>query len=379
MKIAIVGGGLTGLVAGYRLSKKGHKITVFEKSNSLGGLAGDFEINGGKIEKAYHHIFRQDKYFIDLVDELGLRDKLNWYADKPAIYCQGKVYPFAGAIDLLRFEALGLTDKIRLGLVKIYLEKENNWKKFENISASQWLKQWCGQKAYEVIWEPLLRGKFGDKYDQISMAWMWARIHTRGSGGLGYLKGGFGQIIDKLAQKIVESGGIIKLETELKEKDNFDKIITSALIEGIDYLPAVCLVFATKQNLSKYYWHNINDSKSPFLALIQHTNLVDKKNYQGEHIYYLGAYGKSRVNKKEWFGYLKKMFPKFDPKRISKKFVFSFDNAQHIVSTKYKVPSIKLDEKTYRVNFARIYPEDRGMNYAVREGERIAKLIGGNR
>lgn len=378
-KIAIVGGGLTGLVAGYRLLQMGHEVTIFEKEKELGGLAGGFEINGTNLEKTYHHIFRKDKDFIALVEELGLIDKLVWRKDVTAIYYDNQVYPFAGAIDLLRFEPLGLADKLRLGLVKIYLEKENNWQKFEKITAVEWMRKWCGQRAYEVVWAPLLRGKFGKYADKVSMAWMWARIHTRGSGGLGYLMGGFQQVVDELAKKIKTNGGEIKLNCQFSitndELTKFDKIISSAPIKGINYLPAVCLVFTSKQNLSQYYWHNINDTQSPFLALIQHTNLIDKKNYNKKHVYYLGAYGKAKVDEKEWFEYLKTIFPKFETKKVLQKWVFSFKYAQHIVDTGYKVPRLKLG-KVYQVNFARIYPEDRGMNYAVREGEKIAKLFG---
>ena len=55
-KIAIIGAGLTGLTAGYELSKKGHKVTIFEKSDDIGGLMGGFKIEGTSLEKAYHHI-----------------------------------------------------------------------------------------------------------------------------------------------------------------------------------------------------------------------------------------------------------------------------------------------------------------------------------
>ena len=370
MKIAIVGGGLTGLVAGYRLSQKGHKITIFEKEKELGGLAGGFKLGGTYLEKTYHHIFRKDKYIIDLIEELGLGEKLKWHKDKTAMVYGNNIYSFASAIDLLKFKPLGLADKIRLGLVKIYLEKENNWEKFKKITATRWMEKWCGKRAYKIIWEPLLRGKFGGKYKRISMAWMWARINSRGSGGLGYLEGGCQQIINELVKRIK---GEIKIKTEFKNQKGFGRIINTGPIKGIDYLPAVVMVFTSKQNLSKYYWHNVVNPESPFVVFIQHTNLTDKANYGGEHIYYLGAYGKEKIE--GWLEYLKKIFPKFEQKLIKQKFVFSFRYAQHIVACKYQVPSCKVNERLYRANFAQIYPEDRGMNLAVREGEKIAKMI----
>jgi len=389
-KIAIVGAGITGLVAGYRLLQAGHEMTIFEKEKELGGLLGSFKIEGKSLEMAYHHIFKTDKYIINLIEELGLSSKLKWFDGSTAIYFDKKVWPFNGAMDLLRFKPLGMMDKVRLGLVKIYLEKENTWQKFENVLAYQWMEKGCGEKAYKIIWEPLLKGKFANRYQDISMAWLWARIHTRGNssekGGekLGYLMGGFGQITKELENRIKKMRGEIKLNTKMSGE--FDKVISSEALPNVDYLGAVTAVFSSTQNLSKYYWHNINDTKSPFVALIQHTNLVPSTEYQGKHVYYLGTYLPQdhkyfkiddKIIFKENFTYLKKIFPLFDKKQISEKKIFRFKTAQHIVSTKYKVPSTKLGEKVININFANIYPEDRGINLAVREGEKSASYLGG--
>lgn len=401
-KVTVIGGGLTGLVIGYRLSQKGYKITVFEKEKELGGLAGGFKLNGTYLDKTYHHIFKSDKEIIELVDELGLGNKLQWIESKIAVYYKEALYPFVTPMDLLRFKPLGLTDKVRLGLIGIYLQKDNNWKKYVNIPAWKWMKKWCGLKAYKVIWEPLLRGKFHDRYKDISMAWLWARIHTRGGSKdadgkerLGYLIGGFQQIIDELAKKIRENGGIIKTGVEIgkeilicqtTDQDDSDLVISTIPAEKIDYLGAVNVIFTTKQNLSRYYWHNINDLKSPFLAFIQQTNFVDKGNYQGEHVYYLGTYVPRshrfwKMNDEDvfrkFFGYLKKIFPDFDEKQIGQKFIFKFNSAQHVVTCDYesKIPAHKINDRLYQVNFSQIFPEDRGMNYAVKEAEQMVTRI----
>ena len=394
MKIAIIGAGLTGLVAGYRLSQKGHKVTIFEKGSDIGGLMGGFKIGNTSLEKAYHHIFSTDNYIIDLAKELGIFDKLSWHEEKTAIYFDKQTYPFMGAIDLLKFKPLDIFSKIRLGLVKIWLQKDNNWQKYENELAYVWMKKWCGEKAYKVIWEPLLRGKFHDKYKEVSMAWLWARIHTRGnSNKLGYFEGGFRIITDEISKRILKNKGKILLNYELNpsksplDRGDFDKILYTGASKEIDYLGAICVVFTSKQSLSKYYWHNINDSQSPFLALIQHTNLIDKKEYGGKHVYYMGTYvpndgelmnKKDSQIKKEFFDYLKKIFPKFKQKQVNESFVFKFKNAQHIVTTNYqlRITNYELEKnKIYIANFAQIYPEDRGTNFAVREGEKIANLI----
>ena len=383
MKIAIIGAGMTGLVAGYRLSQKGHQVTIFEKSSDIGGFMGGFKIGNTSWDNAYHHIFSTDNYIINLTKELGLEKKLKWHEEKTALYYDKKVYPFMGAKDLLNFKPLSMVAKIRLGLVKLWLQYDNNWHKYESVTAVEWMKKWCGDSAYKVIWEPLLRGKFHDKYQVVSMAWLWARIHTRGnSAKLGYFEGGFRIVADELAKKI--NGKIILnkvVDLEKIEKD-FDKVLYTGPSKEVEYLGAINVVFTSKQSLSPYYWHNINDVKSPFLCFIQHTNLIDKKEYGDKNVYYMGTYlpnegGLMDKNdeqiKKLFFDYLKKIYPEF--KAPDETWVFRFKNAQHIVTTKYQRPKSKLQKNVFQANFAMIYPEDRGTNFAVREGEKVAVLI----
>jgi len=169
-----------------------------------------------------------------------------------------------------------------------------------------------------------------------------------------------------------------------KIKKLFDVVIDTRPIKNISYLGTVNIVFSSKQNLGKYYWNNINDINSPFVALLQHTNLVGTDKYNGKNIYYLGTYvsQKSKYFKwtdkqiaDEWLDYLKNIFPKFDRKQIEQINVFKFKTAQHVVDTNYKVPGYKVDRNHYQLNFAQIYPEDRGMNYAVKEAKKMVREI----
>jgi protoporphyrinogen oxidase len=389
-KIAIIGAGIGGLTVGFELSKKGHKVTVFEKEKDIGGLLSDFKIAGKSLEKTYHHIFKTDKEIISLIKELGLEKKLKWYKSSISLFYNNKFYSFLGSVDLLKFKEIGFLDKIRLGLVYLWLKFDKNWQKYEKITASSWMKKWAGKKSYKVIWKPLLKGKFHEYYEKVSMAWLWARIHTRGGSTnekgeevLGYLNSGFGQVIKKLAKNIDE----IKLGSKVNIKDlknKFDLIIDTRPIKNIKYLGAINLIFSSKQNLSEYYWHNINDLKSPFLVMVQHTNLVGKSNYDGKYIYYLGAYVSQNHKyfkisdkeiEKEFFDYLKKIKAEFDEKQILEKKIFRMKNAQHIVDIGYKVPEYKVEKNVYRLNFAQIYPEDRGINFAVKEAKKLVRKL----
>ncbi len=387
--VAIIGSGISGLTAGYELSKKGYEVTVFEKEKEIGGLLSSFKMEGKNLEKTYHHIFKTDKEIINLIEELGLGKKLKWHKSSVGLFYNKKMYPFLGSIDLLKFRELDLISKFRLGMVYLWLKFDKNFLKYENVLAIDWMEKWAGKKAYEVIWEPLLKGKFHQYYDNISMAWLWARIHTRGGSTnekgeevLGYMDGGFIQIINKLKQKITIINKEIKDTKELEK--NYDLVVDTRPEKNVEYLGAVDVIFSSKQNLSNYYWHNINDLNSPFLAFIQHTNLVDKKNYNNKHIYYLGTYvpqnhkyfkSSDKEIEKEFLDYLKNIFNEFNKDQIEEIKVFKFENAQHIVTKNYKTPDYKIGKNLYQLNFSQIYPEDRGINFAIKEAKKLVEMI----
>jgi len=384
-KIAIIGAGIGGLYVGYKLKDK-FDITIFEKEKEIGGLLGSFKLGDKYIEKTYHHIFKSDKYIMDLIKELGLEKKMVWRKENMAVYFQNNLYAFSSPIDLLNFLPLNLIDKLKLGLVSIYLQKENNFKKFENIKAYEWLPKYFGKNVWEILWKPLLAGKFGKYYKDIDMSWFWARMHFRGHSELGYLKDGFYQIIKKLSENLK----IFHKEVGEKDLKKYDFVIDTSPIKSVKYLGAVDVLFTSKQNLSKYYWHNINDLKAPFIAFIQHTNFVDD---YGKHVYYMGGYypsdhkyfkAKDEEIYKEFFGYLKKMFPKFEENEVEEKYIFKFKNAQHIPNPPSKPLSrlgghlpLKMGEgqKVIHMNFAQIYPQDRGINYAIRQAKEVVKVI----
>lgn len=429
--IAILGGGFTGLTAAYRLAQKGYKVTIYEKGDSIGGLASGFEISGNNLEKAYHHIFKTDTDIIAITNELGIQDKLQWHDSSVSIYRKGKLYPFITPIDLIKFSPLSIFNRIRAGLVVLYLQKSGNWKNLQEQTAAQWMRRWSGRQVYNVIWKPLLLGKFDKFYDKISMAWLWARIHIRANSKqkgdskekLGYYSGGFIQVVNALENKLKGLGADITLNAtvdsiktthnkiEIKVNNHqykFDAVLSTlpsnvfakiikednkkikeyvSKLDSINYIGAVLNVFSYPESLSKYYWHNINDTSFPFLVFIQHTNLVGTKDYNNHHIYYIGTYvphdhkyfsSNDKEIKDEWYSYLKRIFNNFEPEKIIENNIFRFKFAQHIVDTEYqnKIPDYKTPLKNvYLSNFSQIYPEDRGTNYAVREGNKIAEII----
>jgi protoporphyrinogen oxidase len=177
-KIAVIGAGFGGMAAAYDLAKAGHKVTIFEASDYVGGLASGFKEPGWDwwVEKFYHHWFASDKYMLGLIRELGWEDKVLFPRPYTVMYYKGKFYPFDSILKAILFPGLGWgVNKVRFGLVGLYLRLTNNWHALEKHTVDQWMRKWAGKKVYELMWQPLVIGKFGERYyRQVNMAWMWA-------------------------------------------------------------------------------------------------------------------------------------------------------------------------------------------------------------
>jgi len=443
MIVGIIGGGITGLTAAYELMKKGHKPIVIEQDVQLGGQAGTFATEGDPLERFYHHLFKTDLDIVGLIRELGLDSKLSWLESRTGYFHGGTIYPFVSPIDLMRFKPLSLSDRIRLGLMYLRLQRDKDWQSKESLTAKEWIVRHGSQKIYDVFWGPLLRGKFAESAEEVSMTWLWGKIFLRGASRtramtreqLGYLDGSFQVLIDALADKIRAGSGEILTTTRVDriEIDNAqvkglevrssiggsssawnspsriscDRVIATVSspaflsiapelpgdyadkLRRVRYQTAVCVVLQMSQPLSQTYWTNIGDRSIPFVGVIEHTNFVPASKYGGAHIAYLTNYispahplfrATDGQILEEYLPHLKKINPRFDQSWIRRFHVFRDNGGQPIVTTNYSglVPDHRTPiDGLYLANTTQIYPEDRGTNYSVRLGQKIAGIVGG--
>ncbi len=117
---------------------------------------------------------------------------------------------------LLRFSPLPLADRVRLGAALAALKAMPNPRLLEGQTAMDWTRRWMGDRAYATVWEPLLRGKFGDAAPEIAMPWFWARVHDR-TQALGYLRGGFQHLYERMADAVRAAGGETRFGASVKE------------------------------------------------------------------------------------------------------------------------------------------------------------------
>ncbi len=425
----IIGGGVTGLTAAYELAKAGLPVTVLEADGDVGGLAGSFDVGGVALERFYHHWFKSDVHILDLIRELGLGDNIVFRETRTGLYYANTFYRLSSPLDVLKFSALPPLDRLRLGWLAVRVKGVRDWRALENMTAKEWLLKLAGPNVYRVVWEPLLKGKFGRYAEDISAVWFWNKIAlrggSRGKGGaetLAYYKGGFGSMIAALRARVEALGGRVVTNAPVTGIEVCDGravavttpggrypaehvLATPALpiiaemlaphvpvgeaerLRGISYLANTCLVLELDRSLSQTYWLNVNDPSFPVVAIIEHTNFEPSSSYAGRHIAYLSKYLVEdeplfAMDAEEMLAFatphLKRMFPAFDPSWVKAKHVWRARFSQPIVGKHYSalIPGEQTSIPNVSIcSMAQIYPEDRGTNYAVREGRRAGQAL----
>jgi len=206
VRYGLIGAGALGLTVALRLAQRGHDVTVLERDPVPGGLAGSFEVAPGIwLEKFYHHLFQTDRSAVGLIEEVGLTDSLQWHKPTTTVFLGDRAYPLDSATAVLAFAPLSIPNRLRLAAGVGYLRVLPSPGSLENQTAGRWMRRVMGDGVYETVWAPLLQGKFGDAADEVSMAWLWARIHCR-TASLGYIHGGFHQLYLALSKRVADLG-----------------------------------------------------------------------------------------------------------------------------------------------------------------------------
>jgi protoporphyrinogen oxidase len=355
VRVAVIGAGVAGLTASYRLSQLGHTCDVYERWPGLGGQAATLDVGGGALlERYYHHLFPSDRHIAELYAELSLREEIEWHSSSMAVFANGRQWRFDGPADLLRFGPLDIWSRVRMGLALLALQRSRDVAGFESVTARTWTESHMGAASWRAVWGPLLRAKFGDRADAISMAWLWSKLVTRrrlggreiGRERLGYPRHSWGTLFETLRDAIESAGGRVMIDRaaarlgragaefavdaaasgayragldphrfprsevpaerydaviatvpsdvflELLDDDLADAIGTAYLdlVRAVEYRTALCLLLEIDRQFSPYYWTNIADPGIPFVGLIEHTNLIDPERYGGRRFLYVANY-----------------------------------------------------------------------------------------
>ena len=320
MKIVVIGAGVMGLSSALDLLEEGHDVTIIEAAPSPGGMAGSFDFGGAPAEKFYHFICGADDGYFRWLDRLGLRDRLSWRPTSMSVFHGGRLYPFGDPWSLLRFDPLSFPASVRYGLHVLQAKRLDDWRALENVSAREWLTAGTGAESYRVVWEPLLRQKFGPHTDTISAAWIWSRIHRLASSRdrmfqerLGFLDGGTDVLVAALVDAVSALGGRIECGAPVERlhlaagravgvsvsgsEHPADAVVSTVPLPilariapdlppdyvekalSLDNIGVRCIILKLAKPLSKYFWVNVNDDNLPLCGFIEYTNLNPADDY----------------------------------------------------------------------------------------------------
>jgi protoporphyrinogen oxidase len=425
----VIGAGFTGLAAAYELACEGVKVRVFEAADDVGGLASTFDLGSNqRLEKFYHHWFSSDSAVLDLLREIGVGDGIDFRSSRTGLYHANSLFRLASPLDLLRFTPLPFLSRVRTGLMAVRARRITDWRSLEGLSAQEWIIRHAGKRSFEVIWGPLLQGKFGAEAPEISAVWFWNKLKLRGSsrdkmGGeqLVYFRGGFSAALAALRSELKRRGVEIQLNSRVRRVLVRDGVVRGVELDGrreesdlvlatlplpqfleiapdlpasyrspaaqIRFLGNVCLILRLRQSLSDTYWLNVADPSFPFVAVIEHTNFDDLANYGGQHIAYLSKYMSTSdalfsINADEFLAYslpyLQRIFPRFSRDWIIAHHVWRAHYSQPVITKHYSrfIPAHQTPIKNlWLATMAQVYPEDRGTNYAVQHGREVARRM----
>ncbi|HEX9637135.1 MAG TPA: NAD(P)/FAD-dependent oxidoreductase [Acidobacteriota bacterium] len=422
--VAVVGGGITGLDLAYRLTRRGHRVTLFEKDAQLGGLAGSFDLHGRRLEKFYHFICRPDAPYFERLKDLGLLPRLRWRRTRMGYYLHGRFYDFSTPWSLLKLDQLSLAGKLRYGLNVLRSRLRRDWSELEDRPADRWLRSEIGDEAYDLLWSSLMELKFQQYAPQISAAWLWTRIQRIAASRrlmlfeeLGYLDGGSDILVEALRQAIEAAGGTIRTRHAVRDlvvrsgrvagvvtgagEQRFDAVLSTVPLQlaarwpalpaelrssylAIVNLGVICSILVLDRPLTDVFWLSINDAKVPLAGAIEYSNLNP---LGGLHVVYVPEYLPAghprftlgaRVILDEHIAHLARVRPEFNAGRVVDAHLFRAELSQPVYTTGFTrilPPLTTALGGFYAADTSHFFPNDRSIAESIALAGRLERTF----
>lgn len=332
MNIGIVGAGMTGLALAQRMCAAGHSVTVYEQASQPGGLATWQDHEHFVFDRFYHVILPTDTHLIGFIGDVGLADRLSWRKTLTGFFVDRKIHSVSNAVEFLKFPPLSLWGKMRLAFTILYCSRVSDWRRLEHVTVEDWLIKLSGKATYEKLWQPLLLAKLGENYRRVSAVFIWtyikrmfsARDSSASSEHMGYVRGGYKTVFDRLVAIIAASGGGLNLDVTVKnvraasgkgieiETDSgskrFDRVVFTGPVNvlqqvvdaelvdvehsghEVEYLGVLCMALVTTKPVTPFYILNIADEQIPFTGVIGMSSVVQSEDTNGLYLTYLPKY-----------------------------------------------------------------------------------------
>jgi protoporphyrinogen oxidase len=414
-----------GLAAAFHAVKSGHNVEVLEAAPEPGGMAAHFDLAGLSIERFYHFVCKADTATMELLDELGIGERLRWRVTSMGMFTGGRMRDWGTPIALLKFNEISLISRLRYGLFAFLSVRRNRWDSLEDESARAWITRWCGTEVYDRLWKPLFELKFYQYADNVSAAWIWTRIRRLGRSRksmmeeeLGYIEGGSQTLVDTLCSAILKRGGRIRTSCGAQRIIVEDGRVTgvrtpegvvpaeavictvptpfvSAMVpdlpaewraryDSIVNMGICCVVFKLRRPVSPHFWVNISEPDVAIPGIIEFSNLRPVGKESVVYVPYYMPIDKARFSWSdkelldEAFGYLRKLNPEMKQEDIIAGHVARLRYAQPVCEPGFaaKIPAIQTPIHGLQIaDTCFYYPEDRGISESVRLGREMANRL----
>ena len=421
-RIAVLGAGPMGLAVAYQLARDGHRPVLFEADDRVGGMTACFDFAGLQIERYYHFHCTSDAAFLQMLDELGLANKMRWVETKMGYWYQRRLQPWGNPVALLKFSGLSLVAKFRYGLHAFLSTRRNDWKPLDHVEASGWIRRWVGAEAWDVLWRRLFDYKFYDYADNLSAAWIWSRIRRIGRSRydlfrekLGYLEGGSTTLLEAMRADIERHGGEIRLQSPVHKvvivngrvtgvqtaagEQPFDKVISTvplpyvprvmpdlpaALLQqfrAVRNIAVVCVIAKLARPVTENFWLNINDPEMDIPGLVEYSNLRPlDQSIVYVPFYMPGEHPKYADDDAVFISKVKRYLKTINPSLTDSDFIdiraSRYRHAQPICEPGYldRLPPVALPvQGLWVADTSYYYPEDRGISESIGFGRRMAR------
>ena len=416
-RIAVIGGGISGLAAALRLVKAGKSVTVIEGSSQLGGLGTFFSHEGHTFEKFYHCMLPNDGPLLALLEELGLTPEIYWKPTTFAYADNERIFPLNKAVDLLKFAPLPFVDRLRVGFTGLY-GRTVSANGLDDITTAEWLQKLSGARAFKKFWQPMLEAKFGDAWEDVPALWFWTRFNREKGDKKGeckgYIRGGYKRIIETLEKALRDAGAVVRMNEPVTKVDlaedgtpviettkfteRFDQVVVTAPwtsfaksvgaklkeVSGdvdwnIDFQGVINALFFLKRPLTSHYWLATPEEQYPFDGIIETSTLTsaEDRGSVDRSVVYLTKYlhrsderfaEKDGVITESWFVALQKLFPALSRQHVEASYVFRAPFVEPIYTKgflKRRAPEVLVPGRVYLSTTVQVYPTVTSWNGSV--------------
>jgi protoporphyrinogen oxidase len=413
-----------GLAVAYQLARDGHRPVLFEADDRIGGMSASFDFDGLEVERYYHFQCTLDQAFLQILDELGIADKLRWRETPMGYWYQGRMQPWGNPVALLKFQGLGWMAKFRYGLHAFLCTRRDDWKPLDKWEATAWIRRWVGEEAWEVLWRKLFELKFYDYAYNVSAAWIWNRVWRIGRSRYnllrekrGVLEGGSSTLLNAMKADIEAHGGEIRLNAPVSRivladgkakgvevngvEERFDKVVSTVPLpyvpgllpdlpktlldrfRAVKNIAVACVVVKLRRSVMENFWLNTNDPEMDIPGLVEYTNLRPLDTHVVYVPYYVPGEHPLFAESDESFiqkvkRYLRKINPALQDEDFLGACVNRYRYAQPVCSPGHlgSLPPVALPvQGLWVADTSHYYPEDRGISESIGFGRKLASSI----